>query len=90
MIITNRYTEENPNIGESPFILVKKGLCGYTQKVKNIEEAGGHAAIIINDKDEPPEKMFLADDGHGGDISIPAVIISLTDGNKIIDFYKEG
>ena len=32
--------------------------------------------------------MFLADDGHGGDISIPAVIISLTDGNKIIDFYK--
>ena len=32
--------------------------------------------------------MFLADDGHGGDISIPAVIISLTDGSKIIEFYK--
>ena len=54
----NRYTELNPLVGDSPFIIVKKGLCNPTQKVKNIEEAGGHAAIIINDKDEPIEKMF--------------------------------
>jgi len=83
----NRYTELNPLVGDSPFIIVKKGLCNPTQKVKNIEEAGGHAAIIINDKDEPIEKMFLADDGNGGDISIPAVLISLNDGNKLINYY---
>ena len=83
----NRYAEENPSVGDSPFIIVKKGLCSPTQKVKNIEEAGGHAAIIINDKEEPYEKMFLADDGNGGDISIPAVLISLNDGNKLINFY---
>jgi len=44
--------------------MVKKGLCSYTQKVRNIEEAGGHVAIIINDKDEKIEDMFLADDVH--------------------------
>ena len=83
----NRYTEENPNVGDSPFILVKKGLCSYTTKVRNIEEAGGHVAIIINDKDEKVEDMFLADDGHEGEISIPAILISKADGEKIINYY---
>ena len=76
-------------MGESPFILVKKGSCGITQKVRNIEEAGGHVAIIINDKDENVEDMFLADDGHEGDISIPAILISQSDGNKIINYYTQ-
>jgi hypothetical protein len=44
-------------------------------------------AIIIDDKDENVEDMFLADDGHEGDISIPAILISLSDGNKIINHY---
>ena len=33
--------------------------------------------------------MFLADDGHEGDISIPAILISLSDGNKIINYYEK-
>ncbi len=82
-----RSTEENPTVGDSPFIIVKKGLCTYTQKVKNIEEAGGHVAIIINDKDEKVEEMFLANDGNEGDISIPAILISKSDGDKIINYY---
>ena len=32
--------------------------------------------------------MFLADDGHEGDISIPAILISQTDGDKIIKYYE--
>ena len=32
--------------------------------------------------------MFLADDGHEGDLSIPAILISKTDGDKIINYYK--
>ena len=31
--------------------------------------------------------MFLADDGHEGDISIPAILISKTDGDKIMNYY---
>ena len=67
---------------------MKKGSCSITQKVRNIEEAGGHVAIIINDKDENVEEMFLADDGHEGDISIPAILISQTDGDKLIKYYE--
>ena len=58
-------------------------MCGYTLKVRNIEEAGGHVAIIINDNDDKVEEMFLADAGHEGDLSIPAILISRTDGEKI-------
>ena len=67
--------------------MVKKGLCSYTQKVRNIEEAGGHVAIIVNDNDDKVEEMFLADDGHEGDLSIPAILISRIDGEKIINYY---
>ena len=83
----NKYTEENPVVGDSPFIIVKIGKCRTTEKVRNIEEAGGHAAIIVNDKIESFERMFLPDDGSGKDISIPAVLISLTDGQKLIEYY---
>ena len=31
--------------------------------------------------------MFLADDGHEGDLSIPAILISREDGQKIINYY---
>ena len=39
------------------------------------------------EKDEKVEDMFLADDGHEGDLSIPAILISRTDGDKIINYY---
>ena len=31
--------------------------------------------------------MFLADDGHEGDISIPSILLSRTDGDKIKNYY---
>ena len=31
--------------------------------------------------------MFLADDGHEGDLSIPAILISRNDGTKILNYY---
>ena len=31
--------------------------------------------------------MFLADDGHEGDLSIPAILISRNDGDKILNYY---
>ena len=32
--------------------------------------------------------MFLADNGQGSDIAIPAVLISLSDGQKLIEYYS--
>ena len=42
----------------------------------------------MNNEEGNVEEMFLADDGHEGDISIPAILISQSDGLKIINYYE--
>ena len=64
------------------------GECSIIDKVKNIEKSGGHLAIIINDRDdEEIGGIFVNNDGVGDDISIPAVLISSSDGKKLVDYY---
>lgn len=78
---------EDPPVGESPFIMVKKGQCSILEKVHNIEEAGGHLAIIISDSDDPVEGVFFGDEGNGMDITIPAILISKISGGKLVQYY---
>ena len=86
----NHFAKEDPLVGESPFIMVYAGSCSLIEKVKNIEKAGGHLAIIINDKSENiGGGVFMNDDGAGHDISIPAVLISNEDGKILSDYYLE-
>ena len=84
----NREAREDPLIGESPFIMVYKGSCGTIEKVKNIENSGGHLAIIISDKNDTIGGIFMSDDGSGYDISIPAVLISNSDGKNEIGLWE--
>ena len=69
--------------------MVFEGVCSLIEKVKNIEKSGGHLAIIINRNDENIEGIFMNDDGVGYDISIPAVLISNSDGKKLVTYYLE-
>ena len=69
--------------------MVYKGSCGTIEKVKNIENSGGHLAIIISDKNDTIGGIFMSDDGSGYDISIPAVLISNSDGKKLVEYYLE-
>ena len=85
----NREAREDPLVGESPFIMVYQGLCGTVDKIKNIENSGGHLAIIISDKNENISGIFMNDDGAGYDISIPAVLISNSDGKKLAHYYLD-
>ena len=41
----------------------------------------------MNDRDDP--NMFLADDGSGSDISIPAILITRSDGETLIEYYTK-
>lgn len=84
----NREAREDPLVGESPFIMVYQGSCGTLDKIKNIENAGGHLAIIINEKDDNIGGIFMSDEGAGYDITIPAVLISNTDGKKLTEYYS--
>ena len=69
--------------------MVLEGECSLIEKVKNIEKSGGHLAIIINKNDENIGGIFMNDDGVGYDISIPAVLISNSDGKKLVTYYLE-
>lgn len=75
-------------IDESPIVMVDRGTCTFTRKVQNIENAGGHIAMIVNNEDSDPVHIIMSDDGHGKTITIPAVLISQSDGNIIKDFMR--
>lgn len=81
-----RYAEMNPEVGRSPFVLVREGHCTFATKIRNIEEAGGHVGIVVSDANDNDLDMF--DDGRGRDIAIPSIRISRDDGEKLISYYK--
>ena len=53
-----------------------------------MENIGVAVAIIIDDVDSNIDDVIMADDGTGGGIRIPAMIISKTEGRKLVDFLK--
>lgn len=74
--------------GLPPFILADRGGCSFVTKVRNIEDAGAAIAIVIDSSDEPIEDVVMSDDGTGAGIRIPSMLISKTDGQKLINFIK--
>lgn len=60
--------------------LVDRGTCGFTVKVKNAQNAGARAVIVAdNAAGSPPAALGGAD----ATITIPAVRVSLADGNTL-------
>ncbi len=41
-------------------------------------------SIIMDNIEENPSRIIMIDDGHGSQIHIPTVLISLEDGTKIL------
>jgi hypothetical protein len=60
--------------------LIERGLCDFSLKVYNAQQAGAIGAIICNFED-----AILAMGGadHAGDVTIPSVLISNQDCNRI-------
>jgi hypothetical protein len=54
-----------------------------------MENIGVSVAIIIDDSDETNiENVVMSDDGTGGGIRIPSMIITKSDGKKLLDFLR--
>ena len=70
-----------------PIVMVDRGSCHFVDKVRNIQLIGGKAAIIVNNSDDDIEYIIMGDDGSASDITIPAVMISKSDGKILEDFY---
>ena len=64
----------------SPFFLARRGSCSFVQKVRNMENIGAAVAIIIDNRYEMTDEIIMSDDGTGGGIRIPSMLIGEYDG----------
>ena len=53
-----------------------------------MENIGVAVAIIIDSNEEDVDNVILSDDGTGGGIRIPSMLVGKTDGKKLLDFLK--
>lgn len=53
-----------------------------------MESIGVAVGIVIDDKREITEATVMSDDGTGGGIRIPSMLISKNDGAILIDWLK--
>lgn len=70
----------------TPIIMVKQSNCSYVTQTRNIEMGGGALAIIIDTLEEDISDIILSDDGTGAGIRIPAMLISKSDGEALINY----
>jgi E3 ubiquitin-protein ligase RNF13 len=70
----------------TPFFILQRGGCSFVKKVRNLENIGVAVAIIIDNTDKEIEDVMMSDDGTGGGIRIPSMIISQSDGKRLTDF----
>merc|ERR1719410_3354258 len=71
-------------------VLVRRGKCSFTTKVKTAYKKGAHAVIIIDREDSDLttsslKNIIVGDDGYGDSIHIPSVLIAKTEGNTLIE-----
>ena len=59
--------------------LVDRGTCSFSVKVKNAQNAGAKAVIVVNNNDAPAASMG----GTDSTITISSVMVSKADGNAI-------
>jgi hypothetical protein len=74
----------------SPFYLAKRGgNCSFVQKVRNMENIGVAVGIVIDNTDKEWEtRISMADDGTGGGIRIPSMLITKQDGEVLMNWIK--
>lgn len=84
------FIDDHHNVkkGKNPIIIAERGSCSFVQKVRNIEHAGGAAAIVVDDKLEDIEYVIMSDDGTGSGIRIPSMLVGRSDGYKFIDYLE--
>jgi hypothetical protein len=73
----------------TPFAIATRGNCSFVTKVRNMEEVGVAVGIVIDEYEgENINSIIMSDDGTGAGIRIPSMLISKTDGEKLLSFLK--
>ena len=72
----------------TPFFISQRGQCSFVQKVRNMENIGVAVGIVIDDFAEDIENVLMSDDGTGGGISIPSMLIGKGEGNRLLQWAQ--
>jgi hypothetical protein len=86
--LTERVFEKDADGDITPFFIAKRGGCSFVKKVRNMENIGVAVAIIIDDQEENVDNVIMSDDGTGGGIRIPGMLIGAADGRKLLHYLK--
>lgn len=78
----------NSTKGVSAFYLANRGQCSFVQKVRNMENIGVAVGIVVDNTAENVTQVLMSDDGTGGGIRIPSMLIGAADGKKLMDWMK--
>ncbi len=68
------------NVLTGKIALIDRGTCGFTVKVKNAQNAGAIAVMVVNNN---PNNSVITMGGADNTIIIPAVMVSLSSGASI-------
>lgn len=71
-------------------VLVRRGVCSFTTKVRVAMEKGAHAVVIVDHEESKLKakdirNVVVSDDGQGDSITIPSLLVSKEDGRKLIN-----
>jgi hypothetical protein len=64
----------------TPVLMLDRGDCAFVVKVRNAQNIGARAVIIVNSDDSDVEKIVMTDNGAAGNLDIPAFLIRREDG----------
>ena len=68
-------------------VIIRRGNCNFTVKVKNAQTRGAVAVIIVNNVSDP---QFVTMSGADSTITIPAITMSFDDGESLIGYTFSG
>ena len=75
-----------PDFFAGKIAVINRGTYNFVNKVKNAQDAGATGVIICNNTDSPPSGMG----GTDPSITIPAMMISKTDGELLKQYLASG
>lgn len=75
-------------------VLVRRGGCTFVTKVNVAQKKKAHAVVVVDKENsqltsEQIQKIVMADDGFGSKVTIPSILLSRFDGEKLIEAVRK-
>ena len=77
-------------MGGAFLVLVDRGGCPFSQKVRLADKAGAEAVIVADNRDEDSGGLLVMKDEAATDIVIPSVFVSRKDGAGLAKLFQSG